>query len=308
MSFLLTQAPTTVNSIKRNPSLQSDKESIDNPPLVMLYPSESINVFSSKMKKHLIISILIIALLCMVGWVFIPHRSLLAQRSGVSDKHYNREHLKHYVQFTTSDNETLTGWFFNRGEGKEIVICFAGNSCNAGMFIPFAIKDPNRSYLMFNYRGYGNSTGRLEENNMIEDACEIIKTYAPKSGEAGVSLLGFSLGTGVAVQAAAKIRNLNRIVLVCPFDSMASICNLTGLKKYIVKDHFDSLAVAPLIQCPVYIVYGTEDTLVPPKNTYRLINALKKQPRITSMKAGHTSAVDLPENQLIILESVKAPQ
>ncbi|MBR4310206.1 MAG: alpha/beta hydrolase [Akkermansia sp.] len=260
------------------------------------------------MKKHLLISVLITAFLCFVGWVFIPHRSLLAQCSGTDDAPYNREHREHYIHFETSDKETLTGWFFDRGEGKEIVICYPGNSCNAGMFIPFAMKDTNRSYLMLNYRGYGNSSGRLEENNMISDACEVIKAYSQRSGEAGISLLGFSLGTGVAVQVASKIEKLNRIVLVCPFDSMASICNLTGPKKYIVKDHFDSLSAAPLVQCPVYIIYGTEDTIVPPKNTYRLINALKKQPRITSVKAGHADAVGLPINQQIILQSINAPQ
>lgn len=246
-----------------------------------------------------VLCVLVVLAVVAVGWVVVPYRSVLAQ-SSCSDAVFNDEHIEQYVTFATSDGEKLSGWFFNRGKGGELVICYAGNSCNAGMFTGIARMDSGRSYLMLNYRGYGGSSGRLKEANMVADACEALLHFSRELQTERVTLLGFSLGTGVAVQVAARMPEVDKIVLVAPFDSMAAVAGVSGLKKWILKDHFNSIEYAPSVKCSVHILSSTEDEVVRPVQTLRLAEAFTVPVQVVKVTGSHTDVIALPENWKII--------
>ena len=246
-----------------------------------------------------LLCVLAVFAVVVVGWVFIPYRSILAQEA-CSDAVFNDEHIKQYVTFATSDGEKLSGWFFNRGQESELVICYAGNSCNAGMFTDMARLDSTRSYLMLNYRGYGESSGRLKETNMVDDACEALRYFSRELQTERVTLLGFSLGTGVGIQVAARMPEVDKIVLAAPFDSMAAVTGVSGLKKWILKDHFYSIDYAPSVKCPVHILYSIEDTVVRPEQTHRLVAAFRVPVQVVKVTGSHTDVIALQENQKII--------
>lgn len=245
-------------------------------------------------------SVILLAFIAAVLWLFIPHRSILSQSSGTQDSVYNENYLSSYIQFRTSDGETLSGWFFNRGTGKELVMCFPGNSCNAGMFAVFAEADSARSYLMLNYRGYGNSSGTLTEENMVDDACEALSHFSSTLQTDEIKLLGFSLGTGVAIQVAARNPNVKQAILVAPFDSMASVCNLSGIWKWGFKDLFMSVDYAPNLQCAVNVVYSEEDRTVRPESTRRLLQKFVHSVEITRVNGNHSQVISDPDNQFVI--------
>ena len=244
-------------------------------------------------------------LLAVTLWILVPYRSTLAQKCGGSDDSYNKNYYKYYVHFQTSDNETLSGWFFYRGQESNLVVCFPGNYCNAGMYITFAEHDKSQSYLMLNYRGYGASTGRLNEGNMVSDACEAIRYYKNKYDFKSVKLLGFSLGTGVAIQVAARTSGIQKIVLAAPFSSMADTCGLSGIRKKFYKDHFNSLEHAPYISSPVYILYSEKDCTVVPESTKKLINALRAPLTIQKLLGTHNDIITTPANQEQIIKSLQ---
>ena len=246
-----------------------------------------------------VLCVLAVLAIVFVGWVVIPYRSILAQHS-CSDAVFNDEHIEQYVSFATSDGEKLSGWFFNRGKGTELVICYAGNACNAGMFASLAQMDSARSYLMLNYRGYGGSSGRLKESNMVADACEALQYFSRELQTERVTLLGFSLGTGVAVQVAARMSEVDKIVLVAPFDSMMAVAGVSGLKKWILKDHFYSIEYAPSVECPVHILFSIEDTVVRPEQTQRLAAAFQVPVQAVKVTGSHSDVISLSENCKII--------
>lgn len=248
--------------------------------------------------------ILFCVILVVSLWVLIPHRSTLAQKSGVPDDVYNKNYYKHYVCFQTSDHETLSGWFFYRGQDSDLVVCYPGNCCNAGMFTSFAEQDQSQSYLMLNYRGYGASTGRLNEENMVRDACEVIRYYRNKYKIKSVKLLGFSLGTGVAIQVAAQTPDIKKVVLAAPFSSMAETCNLSEIRKLIIRDHFNSLSYAPSVSAPIHIVYSEEDITVRPESTQKLIKEFPGAPIVQKLNGSHNDVINLPMNQKIILQAL----
>lgn len=256
------------------------------------------------MGKRILIIIIITGLVFFLCWLFIPHRSILAQQSGGRDEIVNQTFSEFYIKFKTSDDEILSGWFFNRGEGTPLVVCYSGNSCNASMFIPYAQQDMSRSYLMINYRGYGNSTGRLKEDNMVSDACEALKYYTAELGTHDVILLGFSLGTGVAVQVASRTPQVDKLVLAAPFDSMAAICGVTGIRKFFLKDHFNSVDYAPLIKCPVHVVYSLTDSVVRAENTQNLLKAFKCPLTVQKVHGEHSEVISNLYNMNLIINAL----
>lgn len=261
------------------------------------------------MKKKLLILLGIFfaaATTAFICWIFIPYRSIIAQSSSTSDDVYNRQFAENYIVFKTQDGELLSGWFFRRGKGTELVVCIPGNYCNAGMFAAIAQNDNTRSYLMLNYRGYGNSTGRLKEANMVNDVREISRHYASEIQTDKIILLGFSLGTGVAIQAAARNSEIDKIILVAPFDSMIDMTNVSTIARLILKDHFNSIDYAPEVKCPVYVIYSEDDKVVFPERTRRLISQFSRPVVAKKGTGSHTDIISLPENVQYIYEALQA--
>ena len=115
------------------------------------------------------------------------------------------------------------------------------------------------------YRGYGLSrgAGAPSERGIYEDAEAIVEdTGAPNDR---LVLMGFSLGTGVAVEMAARGHG-RALVLLAPYTSIPAVATRwiqifpMGL---LMRDRFDSLAKAPRIDLPVLVAHGDRDEVVP---------------------------------------------
>ncbi len=179
------------------------------------------------------------------------------------------------VELKAADGTALRGWFFNRGANTPLVAFYGGNAMNVGAFNDIAQADTARSYLLINYRGYGNSAGDPCEKDIVQDSCRCLQLARKKLGApASVTLVGFSLGSGVATQVAAAEKP-DALILVCPFDSITEVaCNMVPLfPRLIPLDSWKSVDYAPRITCPVTILRATHDSIVPPESTDALIRA-----------------------------------
>ncbi|MFI3244020.1 MAG: alpha/beta hydrolase [Akkermansia sp.] len=185
---------------------------------------------------------------------------------------------KEEVSITMPDGISLRGWFLNRGEGRPLVIMYGGNGMNVGDFHRFARKDSQKSYLLVNYRGYGRSEGEPTEDAIVADSIQLIKWAKAQLGdESKLLLVGFSIGSGVALQVAAR-HQPEHLILICPFDF-----KLAGDSKVFCGDQ-----VAPLLRCPVTIFAGTEDCLIHPDRTKALIAAFTdKKPEVYWFPSDH---------------------
>jgi hypothetical protein len=126
---------------------------------------------------------------------------------------------------------------------------------------------------MVHYRGYGGSSGRPSEGALVSDALAVFDRVHAR--HRNVLVIGRSLGSGVAIQVAAA-RPLERLVLVTPFDSLATLARgqfpvfPTGL---LLVDRFDSVRYAPLIHAPTTLIAAGEDEIVPRRSTLALLEA-----------------------------------
>ena len=213
-----------------------------------------------------------------------------AQPGGCSpDTRYG--HTEQYVSFTMKDGTVLRGWLFNRGATAPLVVMYGGNSINAGAFSDYADEDTARSYLLVNYRGFGSSGGSPTEKDIVEDSCALLDEVKEKLGKpAATTLVGFSIGTGVAMQVAAA-KAPDKVVLICPFDSLVNVaCDFVpGIPRAVVKDKFVSTDCAPKITCDVAILRADSDEIVRPPRTDALRESFGRPVTEKTFHATHNS-------------------
>ena len=206
----------------------------------------------------------------------------------IPDCNYGSE--QQHVSLKADDGTALRGWFFNRGANTPLVVLYTGNAMNVGALNDLAEADATRSYLLMNYRGYGDSEGTPSEELLVKDARRCLSVARKKLGApSSVTLVGFSLGSGVATQVAAA-EKVDSLVLICPFDSITTVaCNMVPfIPRLLPLDSWNSAAFAPQITCPVSILRAQHDSIVPPSSTDALLQAFKAvQPKVLSYDCDH---------------------
>ena len=119
--------------------------------------------------------------------------------------------------------------------------------------------------LVFDYSGYGRSTGQPDWDQFERDALAAFSLLEDLAPQLPLSLLGFSLGSGVAV---ATINQLgaHRLILCEAFTSFHDAAFAGGLPKLLaqfVPPIWHAREPLGCCKLPVLIVHGEEDKLFP---------------------------------------------
>lgn len=119
--------------------------------------------------------------------------------------------------------------------------------------------------LLFDFSGYGRSTGRVDWSQFEEDAVSSFACLERSAPTLPLSLLGFSLGSGIAAAIANRVP-ARRLVLCAAFTSFRDAARSFGLPasfSSVVPDIW--IAEESLRGCllPVLIVHGEKDRLFP---------------------------------------------
>ena len=182
------------------------------------------------------------------------------------------------VTFPTEDGLTLSGWFVpSRSDAASgTVIVFNGNAGNRAYRAPLAatLRDAGYQVLLFDYRGYGGNGGAPTEAGLVADA-RAARTYLVGRADVDASrfvYFGESLGSAVAIGLAAE-HDPAAMVLRSPFTSLADV----GRVHYpflpvtlLLRDRFSSLDVIRDVGCPVLVIAGDRDRIVPVGQSRRL--------------------------------------
>lgn len=195
------------------------------------------------------------------------------------------------------DDVVLRGWRVNPGR-RHALIYFGGNAESIQhMRGHLAEWVPGHSQYLLAYRGYGASEGRPEEALLFADALALYDHVASEPGTETISVIGRSLGSGVASYLASQ-RPVHRLVLITPFDSLAGVAShhYPWLPvNRLIKDRYDSDRHMADYRGPVLIVRAGRDRVIPEDSTARLAVALPVPPTLLVLPAAdHDSALADP--------------
>lgn len=174
------------------------------------------------------------------------------------------------VKVKTSDGLNLEGWYIPGSDPKgKTILFFHGNAGHYGDRFGKALEFTGNGYnvLLVGYRGYGGNEGYPSEEGLYSDARAYIKFLTDEKNipVEDVILYGESLGTGVAVQIATEYP-VSSLIFETPYSSLYEIAKKDYFfvpVVYMLKDRFMSTDKIGKISCPLLILHGEKDTIIP---------------------------------------------
>ena len=218
------------------------------------------------------------------------------------------------VAFTTADGLRLGGWFVPAGavgnpasRSPAVLVC-NGNGGNRSLRAALAaeLSRMGLAVLLFDYRGYGGNPGHPSEEGLAADA-RAARAYLAGRAEVDperLVYLGESLGAAVALRLAVE-RPPAALVLRSPFASLAEV----GQRHYplvpvslLLRDRYDSAALAGRLAAPLLVVAGGRDRIVPASHSRRLFAAAPEPKRLVVLDGADHNDYDLLAGPRLLAE------
>ena len=202
------------------------------------------------------------------------------------------------LETETADGERLHGWWIvARGGALGHLLLCHGNAGNIGDRVLHAalLTAVGFDVLLFDYRGYGRSSGRPNEAGTYRDARAALRCLLaqPNVDPTRVFYLGESLGGAVALDLALACAPAG-LVLLSAFTGVRELAQLHYrlLPAQLVPDAYPTLRRIHDLQAPLLVLHGDHDDIVPLAQGEALFAAA------TEPKEMHVFA-DLGHNDLV---------
>lgn len=203
------------------------------------------------------------------------------------------------VRLKTADGVRLYGWLFHSPNrpASASVIYFHGNGGNLSYcdWVGAELSARGLDVLIFDYRGYGRSEGEpVGERELYADADAAYDFLTKERGVApgSVVLYGQSLGTAAAIDLASR-RECGALVVESGLSSAADMAGaimpwLPRFVRGLTKNKLDSASKIARVSCPVLVVHGGRDDLIPAEQGRRLFDAAREPKHLKIIEgAGH---------------------
>jgi abhydrolase domain-containing protein 17 len=167
------------------------------------------------------------------------------------------------LQLHTAGGKDLAAVWLPNPTARITILYFHGNACDLGQEYPFLqeLQRHGFSVLAYDYPGYGQSGGRPTEQTLCEGADLAFHYLRDTLGvpPQRVIAYGRSLGGGPAVELASR-EQLGGLMLESTFISAFRVMTHWPLLPF---DRFESLRKITQVHCPVLVMHGTADGLIP---------------------------------------------
>jgi len=197
--------------------------------------------------------------------------------------HYKNQDVEEY-NIEIKKGVKINGLHFKTKNPKGVVYYLKGNSRSIKGWGKFAVDFTYHGWdvIMIDYRGFGKSTGRRRLKGMHLDVQKVYDEIKKKVDEKYIIVYGRSLGTGFATKL-ASMNNPRLLILVCPYFSI-----LKNIQRYIplqslsfvVKFQMPTYKWLKYVKCPIKIIHGTNDKVIPFNTSIKLSKIKPKSTRL----------------------------
>jgi len=182
--------------------------------------------------------------------------------------------------------------FFLHGNSGNLTDCLADLD---------AFRQVNFDVVMFDYRGYGKSTGRIaSEQQLRADVRAVWASFAPRYEGKRVVISGQSLGTGLAAGLAAELCAAGRApdltLLVSPYSSMRTLADelYPWVPRQVLRYPLHTVEHAPQLLGPLMLIHGDQDKLIGIHHSEALRTAMPHAQLLRVEGAGHGDVHKFP--------------
>lgn len=202
------------------------------------------------------------------------------------------------VVIPVSDGAAIHGWYFRSAADspqtslKVVMLCH-GNAGNISHRLETAefIMHQGADILLWDYRGYGRSTGSPTEQNLYDDADACFNWLQSDKGfrPQDIIIFGRSLGGAVAIDLARRERS-GGLVVESAFTTAADM----GHKvfpflpvRWLLRFKFNSIDKIGDVNVPIVVAHSPNDEIVPYKMGRALFEAATAPKRFVKLSGGH---------------------
>ncbi len=169
--------------------------------------------------------------------------------------------------------------FYYKKVSERVVVMYhgnAGNACDRAVFGELFEK-LRYSYLIVEYPGYGNDPSGGPSKKRILESVKSIQTFLEEKNYRNVTLLGESLGVGVASYHAST-SEVNKLVFISPFYELSDMGGWIGIVypiHFLMKENYTPWLWLKDVKAPMLFVYASDDEIIPRWSVQKLYNSLK---------------------------------
>ena len=238
-------------------------------------------------KSVLRTSIRFVVLLQVAAWLLVDRLMFHPVKGGYG------ENLRGYVDIGTNGVK-MAAVVRGPQKGNAAIIYCHGNAeditGSSDFFDMFALD--GYTVAAVDYPGYGLSDGKPDEEGCYRNVHRLYDWLVETRGFSpeNIAVIGFSIGTGPAVELAAS-KKVGALILEAAYLSAPRI--MTGWRVLLI-DPFPNIERIDRINCPLLAIHGTADSIIPFSHGKRLFD-LAKEPKlfVPVEGAGHNDFIDV---------------
>ncbi len=230
---------------------------------------------------------------------FLQEKMIFLPRPLAADHEYSFSESFEEFDLKAPDGGLLNALYFPVENAKGLILYYHGNAGNLDRWGKIVSYFPPQGYavIVMDYRGYGKSQGKRNEQTLRQDAL-LFYQYARDLGfeEEEIIVYGRSLGASIATYVASQ-RQPSQLVLETPFYNLTDVAQhrfpFLPVQK-LLKYRFPSDQFIKSVDCPVTIFHGTEDQVVPIDSGKKLYDAIGDNPaRFYTIEGGrHNNLIE----------------
>ena len=172
------------------------------------------------------------------------------------------------VRLVPEPGVQLHAWFFPRPEPLATLLFCHGNAGNASHRLEnvYYLVETGFQVLLFDYRGFGHSSGQPSEEGLYRDAEAAWAHLVGRGDTEGAPriIFGRSLGGAVAVDLTTRVDTGDGLIVESTFTSVRTLArHIFGLPLSELPVKYDSLSKIGRIAMPLLAIHGERDELIP---------------------------------------------
>ena len=201
------------------------------------------------------------------------------------------------LNFKIEPGVQINGLHFFRPAPKGLILYVHGNTRSIKGWAKYARDFYRYDYdvILVDYRGFGKSTGPRGEKEMLDDMQFIYRSLMQQFTEDHLIVYGRSLGSGFAAKVASD-NHPRYLILDSPYYNFKKVIErfLPILPiRFVLRYHLRTDRWIAKVTCPIYILHGTKDRLIPISHSEDLQKINPK--RITLIRIHGGRHNNLPE-------------
>jgi pimeloyl-ACP methyl ester carboxylesterase len=260
--------------------------------------------------NHLLIYVLLALALVSIAAYFLQEKFIFKPEKLSQDFKFRYDAPFKELFFDVAPGVRINGLHFYRTAPSGLIFYLHGNSRSIKGWAKYA-KDFYRydyDVVLLDYRGFGKSTGKRSEKEIITDMQFVYDRLASQYSEQHLIVYGRSIGSGFATKLASD-NNPRYLILDAPYYNFLKVVErfLPFLPiRYVLRYTLRTDKWIPNVKCHTYIIHGTKDWLIPIRNSE---NLQKLNPnKITLIRiigGGHNNLPTFPEYHNFIRDILK---